>query len=157
MNKLSHVGADGTVSMVDISAKDRSARTARAVARIHLSPAARAALLSATLTKGDAFATAQIAGILAAKQTATLIPLTHPIPLDHIEVGFAWEADTLRVQAEARTTAATGVEMEALLAVSIAALTIYDMVKALDRGIRIENIELLEKTGGKSGAWKSGR
>lgn len=157
MKKLSHLGPAGSVRMVDISSKSASVRMARAAARIRFSRAARQALEEATLTKGDAFAAAQIAGILAAKQTAMLIPLAHPISLDQVDVTFDWESDALRVQAEARTTAATGVEMEALVAVSIAALTIYDMAKSLDHGIRIENIELCEKTGGKSGSWKRSR
>jgi cyclic pyranopterin phosphate synthase len=157
MKKLSHIAADGSVSMVDISAKKSSTRSARAAARLRMSPAARKALQSATLGKGNAFAAAQIAGISAAKQTATLIPLAHSIALGSVEITFEWRRDGLTVQAEARTHAPTGVEMEALIAVSIAALTIYDMTKAVDKGIRIESIALLEKAGGKSGSWKASR
>ncbi|MBV8727882.1 MAG: cyclic pyranopterin monophosphate synthase MoaC [Candidatus Eremiobacteraeota bacterium] len=141
--------------MVDVSAKRSSMRTARAEAQLTLSPPAAKAIRTAGLKKGDALATAQIAGILAAKQTPALIPLTHPIPLSNVDVTFKWNRDVLVVQAEARTNAATGVEMEALVAVAIAALTIYDMTKAIDRGARIESIKLIEKTGGKSGVWKS--
>lgn len=122
---------------------------------MRMSPQARAALEAATLPKGDAFVTAQVAGILAAKQTATLIPLCHPLGLDAVDVHFAWEAGgMLRIEATAVTTGPTGVEMEALVAASIAALTIYDMTKALDKGITIEQVCLMEKTGGKSGTWQ---
>jgi len=108
-------------------------------------------LREATLPKGDAFVTAQLAGILAAKQTGNLIPLAHPLPLAHVEVLFEWESDeVLRVEAQASTSAQTGVEMEAMVAASIAALTIYDMTKAVDKGIVVENVRLLSKTGGKS-------
>ncbi|GAC1659944.1 MAG: cyclic pyranopterin monophosphate synthase MoaC [Vulcanimicrobiaceae bacterium] len=120
-----------------------------------MSPQARSALLDATLTKGDAFATAQIAGIFAAKQTAALIPLCHALALDSIEVTFEWEEDgALLVRACAVTTGPTGVEMEVMVASAIAALTIYDMTKALDKGITIEQVYLVEKTGGKSGTWQ---
>lgn len=141
--------------MVDVSAKDPTQRTARAVARVRMSPTARGALQAATLPKGDAFVAAQLAGIMAAKQTAGLIPLAHPIALDHVDVTFGWEEDgTLAVSAVASTTAQTGVEMEAMVAAAVAALTIYDMSKALDKGITIEEVCLLEKTGGKSGTWR---
>lgn len=141
--------------MVDVSAKDPTLRTARAVARVRMSPEARGALQAATLPKGDAFVAAQLAGIMAAKQTAGLIPLAHPIALDHVDVTFAWDEDgTLAVSAVASTTAQTGVEMEAMVAASVAALTIYDMSKALDKGITIQEVCLLEKTGGKSGTWQ---
>lgn len=141
--------------MVDVSAKHPTQRTARAVARVRMSPEARSALESATLPKGDAFVAAQLAGILAAKQTATLIPLAHPIALAVVDVTFAWDpGSTLAVTAVASTTAQTGVEMEAMVAASIAALTIYDMTKALDKGIAIEEVCLMEKTGGKSGTWR---
>lgn len=145
--KLTHVRADGGVTMVDVSDKELSDRFARAQATVRMNEAARAALREATLAKGDAFVTAQIAGIMAAKQTAALIPLAHQLPLASVEVGFDWQADgTLRIEATARTSAQTGVEMEALIAAAIAALTIYDMAKALDRGIVVESVRLLEKT-----------
>lgn len=121
-----------------------------------MSPDAQAALREATLPKGDAFVTAQIAGIMAAKQTANLIPLAHPLPLAKIDVRFEWADDgALRIEAEAVTTAQTGVEMEAMVAASVAALTIYDMTKAVDKGITIEGVRLLEKSGGKSGTWRA--
>jgi len=111
-------------------------------------------LREATLPKGDAFVAAQLAGIMAAKQTGTLIPLAHPLPLSKVDVRFEWTADgALRIESEAHTVGRTGVEMEALVAASIAALTVYDMTKAVDKGIEIESVVLLEKTGGKSGHW----
>lgn len=118
-----------------------------------MSPAAEAAVREATLPKGDAFVAAQIAGIMAAKQTSTLIPLAHPLPLAKVDVRFEWTGGVLRVEAEASTTAQTGVEMEAMVAASVAALTIYDMAKAVDKGIVIESVRLLSKSGGKSGTW----
>jgi cyclic pyranopterin phosphate synthase len=152
--KLSHVRADGSLAMVDVGAKASTARTARAEARVRLNPAAAEALRAATLAKGDAFAAAQLAGIMAAKRTDELIPLAHPIALGAVDVSFAWDdATTLRIASRATTVGPTGVEMEAMVAASIAALTIYDMCKALDKGIVIENVRLIEKTGGKSGDW----
>jgi cyclic pyranopterin phosphate synthase len=154
--KPSHIAADGSISMVDVSGKAASARTARAEARVRMSPAAQTALREATLPKGDAFVTAQIAGIMAAKQTANLIPLAHPLPLAKVDVRFEGADDgSLRIEAEAVTTAQTGVEMEAMVAAGVAALTIYDMTKAVDKGITIEGIRLLEKSGGKSGTWRA--
>jgi len=121
-----------------------------------MSPEAQAAIREATLAKGDAFVAAQIAGIMAAKQTANLIPLAHPLPLAKVDVRFEWAADgALRIEAEATTTAQTGVEMEAMVAASIAALTVYDMAKAVDKGITIESVRLLSKSGGKSGTWQA--
>ena len=141
--------------MVDVSAKSPTLRTARAAARVRMSPAAREALQAATLPKGDAFVTAQVAGILAAKQTAALIPLCHPLSLDAVDVTFEWDPEgVLVITASARTTGSTGVEMEAMVAASVAALTMYDMTKALDKGIAIEEVCLMEKTGGKSGTWR---
>ena len=142
--------------MVDVSAKAVTARTALACALVRMTALSAAALRDATLPKGDAFVAAQIAGILAAKQTGTLIPLAHPLPLAQLSVEFAWETpERLRIEARASTSAQTGVEMEAMVAASIAALTIYDMAKALDKGIVIESVRLLEKTGGKSGTWRA--
>ena len=143
------------MSMVDVSAKKASSRRARAEARLTLTRTAAEAIRKATLKKGDALVAAQIAGILAAKQTAALIPLTHPLPLSRVDVSFRWDRNVLLVQTDVQTNAATGVEMEALVAAAIAALTIYDMAKSLERGIQIESIRLVEKTGGKSGAWKA--
>jgi cyclic pyranopterin phosphate synthase len=154
LEKLTHVDLDGGVRMVDVSEKSASVRSARAEAVVRLNAAAAKGLREATLVKGDAFVTAQLAGIMAAKQTPALIPLAHSLPLASVDVAFEWMGDVaLRVEAVARTTAQTGVEMEALVAVSVAALTIYDMCKALDKGISIESVRLLEKRGGKSGDW----
>lgn len=139
--------------MVDVSGKPATARTARAQARVRLGPEAAAALRDATLAKGDALATAQIAGIMAAKQTPMLIPLTHGIPLAKVDVTFSWDEDVLVIDALASTIAQTGVEMEAMVAASVSALTIYDMAKAVEKGIVIESVRLLRKTGGKSGTW----
>ncbi len=154
--KLSHVRDDGSLAMVDVGAKSATARTARAEARVRLNDAAARALRDATLAKGDAFAAAQIAGILAAKRTDELIPLAHPLALTVVDVTFAWDDErVLRIAARASTVGQTGVEMEAMVAASVAALTIYDMCKALDKGIVVENVRLVQKTGGKSGDWNA--
>jgi cyclic pyranopterin monophosphate synthase len=154
----SHITPDGGIAMVDVSKKNISSRVACAEAFVRMSPAAQAALRAAALPKGDALVAAQVAGILAAKQTAALIPLTHQLPLSSVDVRFDWCGEgMLRVETEARTTARTGVEMEAMVAASIAALTIYDMSKAVDKAITIEAIRLLRKSGGKSGVWKRKR
>ncbi|MDQ2908521.1 MAG: cyclic pyranopterin monophosphate synthase MoaC [Candidatus Eremiobacteraeota bacterium] len=143
--------------MVDVGAKEPTERFARARALVRLPLAAAQALRSATLRKGDALAAAQIAGILAAKATASLIPLAHPLPLAGVDVTLEWTADNLlQIEATAHTTAQTGVEMEAMVAASIAALTIYDMAKSLGKEIAIESVRLLEKRGGKSGNWHAG-
>ncbi|MGA8574882.1 MAG: cyclic pyranopterin monophosphate synthase MoaC [Candidatus Cybelea sp.] len=150
--KSTHVARDGSIAMVDVSKKAVTERFACAEALVRMNAAAVAALKAATLPKGDAFVAAQIAGIMAAKQTAGLIPLAHPLPLSSVDVRFDWRRDgVLRVEAEARTAARTGVEMEAMVAASVAALTIYDMSKSLDKGITIESVRLLRKRGGKSG------
>lgn len=143
--------------MVDVSDKPVTARSARAEAVVRMSPQAAQALRDATLPKGDAFVAAQLAGIAAAKQTGTLIPLAHPLPLARVDVTFSWiDGERLRVESVAVTSAQTGVEMEAMVAASMAALTVYDMTKALDKGIVIEGVRLLEKRGGKSGTWVAG-
>lgn len=140
--------------MVDVSSKPVTARTARAEAFVRMTPAAAQALREATLPKGDAFVAAQLAGIMAAKSTGTLIPLAHPLPLTNVEVSFAWAGDDLlRIESTASTSAQTGVEMEAMVAASIAALTIYDMTKAVEKGIVVESVRLIAKSGGKSGDW----
>jgi len=140
--------------MVDVGRKDATDRLARARALVRMSAESAERLRAAALPKGDAFVAAQIAGIMAAKQTATLIPLAHPLPLAVVEIEFAWdEPGLLRIDALARTTAQTGVEMEAMTAAAVAALTIYDMTKSLERGITIESVRLIEKRGGKSGVW----
>jgi len=142
--------------MVDVGAKATTDRFAHAQALVRLPLAAAQALRAATLRKGDAFAAAQIAGILAAKSTASLIPLAHSLPLASVDVDFAWSQEcVLQIEARAPTAAQTGVEMEAMLAASVAALTIYDMTKSLGKDITIESVRLLEKRGGKSGRWRA--
>ena len=152
MNKLTHFDDSGHPRMVDVSAKGVSKRTARAHAFVRMSADVLASLPSNP--KGDPLAVARIAGIQAAKRTAELIPLCHSLPLSHADVAIMLEADGVRIVASAATTAQTGVEMEALTAASVAALTIYDMTKALDKRIEIQDIYLLEKTGGKSGEFR---
>jgi cyclic pyranopterin phosphate synthase len=153
----SHVAADGSVTMVDVGTKGVTRRTARAVALVRLPQRAADALRNATLPKGDAFVAAQIAGIMAAKRTGDLIPLCHTLAVDAVDVHFTWDDErTLRIETQATTSAKTGVEMEAMVAASVAALTIYDMCKSVDKGIAIEAVRLLEKTGGKSGDWSAG-
>jgi cyclic pyranopterin phosphate synthase len=152
MKKLSHFDESGRPSMVDVSSKSPTKRTARAHAFVRMSIEVLQALPSNP--KGDPLAVARIAGIQAAKRTAELIPLCHSLPLSHVDVALMVEADGIRVIASAATTAPTGVEMEALTAASVAALTIYDMTKALDKRIEIQDVYLLEKTGGKSGDFR---
>jgi cyclic pyranopterin phosphate synthase len=153
--RLSHVRDDGSLRMVDTRAKPNTARTALAEAVVRMAPEARRALKAGTLKKGDALAAARIAGILAAKRTAELIPLCHPLALNDIDVtlGFAGR-ERVRITCSASCVGPTGVEMEALTGAAIAALTIYDMCKAMDRGITIESVRLLEKAGGASGRWR---
>ncbi len=150
-----HLDEDGTPRMVDVGAKPVTARRAVARAMVRMRPDVLAQLTDAGGPKGDAFVTARLAGIGAAKRTADLIPLCHPLPLDRVDVELTPdpESGTVSIRAEARVTARTGVEMEALTAASVAALTLYDMAKALQRDIVIERIELLEKSGGRSGDW----
>jgi cyclic pyranopterin phosphate synthase len=140
--------------MVDVSGKNVTKRTAIASATVNLTPAVLSAIQDKTTPKGDVFATARIAGITAAKKTPELIPLCHQIPLSSVTVEFETKGSSILITAKAATDAKTGVEMEALTAASIAALTLYDMVKGLDKGCTITNISLLEKTGGKSGTYK---
>jgi cyclic pyranopterin monophosphate synthase len=157
MRKLTHLDARGAARMVDVTDKAASVREATAEAVIVLSREAFEAVVSGGAKKGDVLAAARIAGIMAAKKTSDLIPLCHPIPLSKASIEFEPEArrNALRIRATAKTKAETGVEMEALVAVSIAALTIYDMVKAVDRGAVIESIRLLAKSGGKSGSYRA--
>ena len=148
---LTHLNENGEANMVDVGEKSATVRTARAYGRIRMQKATLQALLTAQLKKGDGLAAARIAGIMGAKQTSTLIPLCHNIPIDKVEVTFEQESDTtLAIYAAAKCRYQTGIEMETLTAVSVAALTVYDMCKAMDRGMVIEEIKLLEKTGGKS-------
>jgi cyclic pyranopterin phosphate synthase len=155
MKKLTHLDKKGAARMVDVSRKDATAREATAEAIIVLSRAAFQAALSGDAKKGDVLAAARIAGIMAAKKTSELIPLCHPIALAKATVEFEplKKRHAIRILAAAKTTGQTGVEMEALTAASVAALTIYDMVKAVDRGAVIESIRLLSKSGGKSGRY----
>jgi cyclic pyranopterin phosphate synthase len=156
--KLSHVAPDGTARMVDVSAKPDTVRMARATGHITMSRATLDAIIGNTIAKGDVLGVARLAGIMAAKRTSDLIPLCHPLPLT--DVGVTVETDAslpgVRIEAVARTVGKTGVEMEALSAVTIALLTVYDMAKAMDRGMTIGDISLAEKTGGVSGAYARG-
>jgi cyclic pyranopterin phosphate synthase len=156
--KLTHTDAEGRARMVDVSAKADSLRTARAAGSITMTAEALGAIKTNTVSKGDVIATARIAGIMAAKKTSELIPLCHPLSLT--DVGIDFELDHglpgLRASAWASSRGPTGVEMEALTAVTVALLTVYDMAKALDRGMEISGIHLTEKRGGKSGEWKRG-
>ena len=149
--KLTHIDAKGRARMVDVGAKRTTARTARARGYLRLSAATVALVKNGRLEKGDVIATAQLAGIMAAKRTSELIPLTHPLPLTHVSVDLAVEPAGIAIEATASTTAQTGVEMEALTAVTVAGLTLYDMLKAVERGARLTDIRLVEKSGGKSG------
>ncbi|MEO6593944.1 MAG: cyclic pyranopterin monophosphate synthase MoaC [Planctomycetota bacterium] len=151
---LTHLDARGRASMVDVSHKPLTARRAVAEATIRLDAAVRAEVLTGNMPKGEVLAVARIAGIQAAKDTARLIPLCHSLPLSYVAIDFEpVGAEALRITAEATTVAATGVEMEALVAASVAALTVYDMVKAKCRAAVVENVQLVHKSGGKSGVW----
>ncbi len=154
MAKLSHYTKRGEVSMVDVSSKAFTTRTAVAHAFVRMSPKVLRAVRSLKNPKGNPLEIARIAGIAAAKRTAEWIPLCHPLPLTHIDVTPRLCKDGVELQSRATATAQTGVEMEALVAVACAALTVYDMCKALDKGIEIAHIHLLEKTGGKSGDYR---
>lgn len=152
---LTHLDGAGRARMVDVGEKPVTARRAVAEGRVVMSDEAFAMVRNASVEKGDVIAVAELAGVMGAKRTSELIPLCHPVPLDRIavtvELHDAWPG--VRVVAEAAATAKTGIEMEALVAVSVACLTVYDMVKAVDRGMRIEGIRLLEKSGGQRGDW----
>jgi cyclic pyranopterin monophosphate synthase len=154
MSKLSHVDEHGRIRMVDTGEKPSTARRALASARVLMSPETVAAINEHRTPKGDPLETARVAGILAAKRTAELIPLCHPLPLAHIDIQATVESDGVHLTAEVATNAQTGVEMEALTAVSVAALTIYDMCKALEKGMTISDVRLETKTGGKSGDYQ---
>ncbi len=150
---LSHVRADGTAHMVDVSGKQATVREAVAEAVLETRADVVALIAEGDLPKGDALAVARIAGIMAAKQTSSLIPLCHPLPLSKVTVDFEPDGGRVRISALVRTTALTGVEMEALTAASVAALTLYDMIKAVDRHAVINGTRVLSKSGGKSGDW----
>jgi cyclic pyranopterin monophosphate synthase len=155
MAALSHVSSTGEAKMVDISAKSDTVRIAVASGKVLMKPETMAAIKSASLKKGDVIATARIAGIMAAKKTPDLIPLCHTILIDEISIDFDLSGtDRIGIAATAKSTGKTGVEMEALVATSVAALTIYDMAKAVDKGMTITDIRLESKTGGKSGTYQ---
>jgi cyclic pyranopterin phosphate synthase len=153
MADLTHLGADGAAHMVDVSAKANTAREAVAEGRITMSAEALEAVRAGNIKKGDVLGTARIAGIMAAKKTSELVPLCHPLMLSKIAIAFEFEDHGIRAEARVRLNGPTGVEMEALTAVSVALLTLYDMAKALDKAMVISDIRLLSKTGGKSGDW----
>lgn len=155
MSRLTHLDEQGHARMVDVGGKAETARKAVATGRIRMSAQALAAIRDGDVPKGDVLAAARIAGIMAAKKTGELIPLCHPLALEAVTLDFAFEDDALRATATASLIGKTGVEMEAMTAVSIALLTIYDMAKAIDKGMIIEEVRLLSKSGGKSGDWKA--
>lgn len=155
--RLTHIDQSGNASMVDVSAKPDTERIAIAAGSVVMRPETLRLVADNAFDKGDVLAVARIAGIMGAKQTSTLIPLCHPLPLSRIAVDFDLDSDAsaVRITAQAKTTGKTGVEMEALTAVSIAALTIYDMCKAVDRGMQIESVRLIRKSGGQSGDFRN--
>ena len=155
MTRLTHLDEHGNARMVDVGAKVPSLRIAIATGQITMVPAALAAIRAGDAPKGDVLAAARIAGIMAAKKTAELIPLCHPLSLDAVTLDFSFEDQAIAVQATVSLTGKTGVEMEALTAASVALLTIYDMAKALDKAMVIGGVRLLEKRGGKSGDWRA--
>lgn len=154
---LTHLDSQGQAQMVDVSAKTATIRQAVAVGQVRMLPVTFATIQAGNVPKGDVLATARLAGIMAAKQTANLIPLCHPLPIQKVEVQISPDEQLpgYQIQATVKTKAETGVEMEALTAVSVAALTLYDMAKALEKSIQIESIGLVSKTGGKSGDYLS--
>jgi cyclic pyranopterin phosphate synthase len=153
--QLSHFDAAGQAIMVDVGDKPKTRRTATARAQVVMQPATLAVIRAGSAAKGDVLGVARLAGIMAAKRTAGLIPLCHPLPLTSVRVDFAFTGDdTVTIEASVQTTERTGVEMEALTAASIAALTIYDMCKAIDRGMHIEALRVVAKAGGKSGTFR---
>jgi cyclic pyranopterin phosphate synthase len=156
MSRLTHIDEQGRPRMVDVSQKDDTDRLAVAEGRVVMSPAALSAITEQRVKKGDVLQIARLAGIQGAKRASEMIPLCHPLPIDGVEVDVMADSDhSVRIVASVRTRWRTGVEMEALTAVSAAALTVYDMVKAIDRGMRIEGVRLLEKRGGRSGDWRA--
>lgn len=155
MSELTHLDAQGKARMVDIGGKAPTRRVAVAGGWIRMTAAALDAIRDGAVPKGDVLAAARIAGIMAAKRTADLIPLCHPLALDAVTVDFIFEDNAVRATASASLTGRTGVEMEAMTATSVALLTIYDMAKAIDKGMVIDEIRLVEKRGGKSGHWQA--
>ena len=155
MTRLTHLDAEGSARMVDVSAKPVTVREATAAGRITMSAEAAQAIRYGLVKKGDVLAVARVAGIMAAKRTADLIPLCHPLPITGVTLDLVVEEAGGAATATVRTTHSTGVEMEALTAVSVALLTVYDMAKALDRGMAIESVRLVAKSGGRSGDWRA--
>ena len=155
MSKLTHLDALGNAHMVDVSAKDVTTRSATARARVLMLAETLSLITSGTAKKGDVLATARIAGIMAAKKTSDLIPLCHPLMISKVSVDFTVIENAIDVEATVKVEGKTGVEMEALTACSVACLTLYDMVKAVDRGMKITDLRLVEKSGGKSGLFKA--
>ena len=153
MSKLTHIGSDGSARMVDVGGKHATERVAIASGRIAMTNEALEAIRTGDAPKGDVLGTARIAGIMASKRTGELIPLCHPLALDAVNVDFAFEERAIRATATVSLIGKTGVEMEAMVAVTTALLTIYDMAKAIDKGMVIGEIRLIEKRGGKSGTW----
>ncbi len=153
MSKLTHLDEAGRARMVDVSDKPSTTRNAVAEGLVRMPPELRDLAMGGGAAKGDVRATAEIAGVMAAKRTSDLIPLCHPLPISRVEVNVAAAEDGIIVTARVKTTGQTGVEMEALTAVSVACLTVYDMLKAADKGLTIEGVRLLSKSGGKSGDW----
>jgi len=156
MTRLTHIDDDGHARMVDVGGKPETHRVAIASGRIRMDGKTLNAIRKGNAPKGDVLGTARVAGIMAAKKTAELIPMCHPLALDAVQVDFAFEDDAVRATATASLTGRTGVEMEAITAATVALVTIYDMAKALDRGMVIEDVRLIEKRGGKSGTWRAG-
>lgn len=156
--RFSHLDESGKLKMVDVSEKAVTRRTAKACCTVKMKTETLKRIVEDKIPKGDVFSCAKVAGIMAAKKTHELIPLCHPLPIEHIDITFTHTMDKgeLVINAEAVVTAKTGAEMEAMMAVAQAALTVYDMCKAVDRGIVISDLKLLEKSGGKSGSWKRG-
>ncbi|HEY4027128.1 MAG TPA: cyclic pyranopterin monophosphate synthase MoaC [Candidatus Dormibacteraeota bacterium] len=152
--KLTHLDESGAARMVDVGAKPETRREATAECFVRMAPDTVRALREAALAKGDALGVARIAGIMGAKRTPDLIPLCHPLPLTSVDVDFEVHDDGVRVEATARVTGHTGVEMEALTAAAVAGLTLIDMVKALEKGVFLERVRLLAKSGGRSGEWR---
>lgn len=153
MSRLTHIDQDGAARMVDVSAKQTTAREAIATGRIDMSEQARDAIAAGTAKKGDVLAVARVAGIMAAKKTSELIPLCHPLAITGVDLALAVDEAGVAATATVRVSGQTGVEMEAMTAVSVALLTVYDMAKALDKAMVIRDIRLIEKRGGKSGDW----
>ena len=155
MTTLTHFDAEGRAVMVDVSAKPVTLRQATARCRVVMQPETLAVIRAGTAKKGDVLGTARLAGIMAAKRTSDLIPLCHPLPIDAVQVALEADGTGVDITATVRTTGRTGVEMEALTAASVAALTVYDMCKAIDRGMRVDNLRVVFKEGGASGTYES--